>query len=99
MIKRFVAALAVVVFAASVASAAPVAAKVSAIEGKKVTVTVTGEKATWMKKGAPVKWKGGVGRIVEIKDATLTVNSKNAASLKVGDELALDKGPADLSGC
>jgi hypothetical protein len=99
MIKRFAAVLTALVLTASVALAAPVAGKVTAIDGKKVTVTVTGEKATWMKKGAPVKWKGGVGRIVEIKDATLTVNSKNAASLKVGDELALDKGPAELSGC
>jgi ABC-type transporter Mla subunit MlaD len=99
MVKRFVAALAVLVLAASVAVAAPVAGKVAAIDGKKVSVTVTGEKATWMKKGAPVKWKGGVGRIVEIKDDTLTVNSKNAAALKVGDELALEKGPAELSGC
>jgi hypothetical protein len=99
MIKRFLAALAVVVLGAAVALAAPVKGKVTAIDGKKVQVELVGEKATWIKKGAPVKFKGGVGRISEIKDAVLTMNSKNAAKLKVGDEIELDKGPADLAGC
>jgi hypothetical protein len=99
MIKRFLTALAVVVLGAAVALAAPVKGKVTAIDGKKVQVELVGEKATWIKKGAPVKFKGGVGRISEIKDAVLTVNSKSAAKLKVGDEIELDKGPADLAGC
>ena len=97
MIKRFLAAIAAVALGATFALAAPVTGKVSAIDGKKVSVAVTGEKADWMKKGAAVKWKGGVGRIIEIKDNTLTVNTK--AVVKVGDELALEKGPATLSGC
>jgi hypothetical protein len=99
MIKRFVAALAVVVLGATLALAAPVKAKVTAIEGKKVTVELVDEKAEWMKKGAPVKFKGGVGRIREIVDKTITMNSKKADILKVGDEIELDKGPAMLEGC
>jgi hypothetical protein len=99
MIKRLLASLGVVVLGAALALAAPVKGKVTSIDGKKVQIELVGEKATWMKKGAPVKFKGGVGRISEIKDAVLTMNSKNAAKLKVGDAIELDKGPADLSGC
>jgi opacity protein-like surface antigen len=99
MIKRFVVAAAAVVLSATLALAAPVKAKVTAIDGKKVTVDLVDEKADWMKKGAPVKFKGGVGRIREIVDKTVTMNSKNAEKLKVGDEIELDKGPATLEGC
>jgi len=100
MIKRFLAAVAVLALGAALALATPVKAKVTAIDGKKVTIELAGEKAPWMKKGAPVKWKGGVGRITEVKDdKTLLVTSKNAKDLKAGDELEIDKGPADLQGC
>lgn len=99
MIKRFLFALAAVAVSASLALAAPVKAKVTAIDGKKVTIELVDEKAAWMKKGAPVRWKGGVGRISVMGDKGFTMNSKNAAKLKVGDELQVDKGPADLQGC
>jgi hypothetical protein len=99
MMKRALAAAAALMFAATLAFAAPVTGKVSSVEGKKVQVTVSGELATWMKKGATVKWKAGVGRIIDVKDKVLTINTKGATDLKAGDELALDKGPADLSGC
>ena len=98
MIKRTIAAVAAVVLSAALAVAAPVKAKVASVKGKKVTVTLVDAKADWMKKAAPVKWKGGVGRITEVKDdKTLVVTTK--AAVKAGDELALEKGPADLSGC
>jgi predicted secreted protein len=99
MIKRFLVALAVVVLGATLALAAPMKGKVTAIDGKKVQVELVGEKADWMKKGAPVKFKGGVGRIVEITDNKVTFNSKKADTLKAGDEIDLDKGPATLEGC
>jgi predicted secreted protein len=99
MIKRFLVAVAAVALTATLAFAVPVKAKVTAIDGKKVTVDLVDEKAEWMKKGAPVKFKGGVGRIREIVDKTITMNSKNAEKLKVGDEIELDKGPATLEGC
>ena len=78
MIKRFVVAVAAVVLSATLAFAAPVKAKVTSIEGKKVQVELVGEKADWMKKGAPVKFKGGVGRIIDITDNKVTMNSKKA---------------------
>jgi predicted secreted protein len=99
MIKRFLVALSVVALGATLALAAPVKAKVTAIDGKKVTVELVDEKAEWMKKGAPVKFKGGVGRIREIVDKTITMNSKKAEILNVGDEIELDRGPAMLEGC
>ena len=99
MIKRFVVAAAALVLSANLAFAVPVKAKVTAIDGKKVTVDLVDEKAEWMKKGAPVKFKGGVGRIREIVDKTITMNSKKADILKVGDEIELEKGPATLEGC
>jgi hypothetical protein len=99
MIKRFLSAFAVIVLGATLALAAPTKGKVTSVDGKTVQVELVGEKAPWMKKGAPVKWKGGVGRITEIQDKTFTMNSKSAAKLKAGDELELDKGPADLQGC
>jgi hypothetical protein len=99
MIKRVLAVLAVLLLGTSLALAAPMKGKVTSIDGKKVQVELVGEKAAWLKKGAPVKFKGGVGRVLEIKDAVLTMNSKSASKLKVGDEIELDKGPADLAGC
>jgi len=102
MIKRYLVALTVLLaFAAGLAFAAPatVAGKIAAIDGKKVQIELVGEKADWVKKGAAVKFKGGVGRIVEVTDTTISFNSKNAAELKVGDEITLDKGPATLAGC
>lgn len=99
MIKRFLFALAAVAVSASLALAAPVKAKVTAIDGRKVTIELVDEKADWMKKGASVKFKGGVGRIREIAEKTVTMNSRKADVLKVGDEIELEKGPATLEGC
>jgi predicted secreted protein len=99
MIKRVLAVLAVVVLGSTLALAAPMKGKVTAIDRKKVQSELVGEKAAWLKKGAPVKFQGGVGRVSELKDAVLTMTSKNAAKLKVGDAIELDKGPADLAGC
>jgi preprotein translocase subunit YajC len=99
MMKRLAVAIAVLVLGAAMAMAEPMKGKVTAIEGKKVQIELTGEKAAWLKKGAPVKFKGGVGRVLEIKDAALTINSKSASKLTVGDEIELDKGPATLQGC
>jgi hypothetical protein len=98
MFKRVMAATAAFVFAAALAFAAPVTAKITSIEGKKVVLTLAG-KADWVKKGGTVKWKAGTGRILEVKESTVTINTKNAADLKVGDEISVEKGPAALSGC
>jgi hypothetical protein len=99
MIKRFLTALAIVGLGAALALAAPVKGKIAAIDGKQVQIELVGEKPDWMKKGAAVKFKGGIGRITDITDNKLTMNSKKAVELKVGDEIELDKGPAMLEGC
>jgi hypothetical protein len=101
MIKRLLVAVAAFALTAALALAAtvPVKVKVTAIDGKKVTVELVGETADWVKKGAPVKFKGGVGRIREIVEKTITMNSKNADKLTVGAEIEIDKGPATLEGC
>jgi hypothetical protein len=99
MFKRILMVLGLIAFAAALVSAEPVKGKVTAIDGKKVTIEVSGEKASWVKKGAPVKFEGGVGRILTISDTTIVFNSKNASKLKVGAEISLDKGPATLTGC
>jgi hypothetical protein len=101
MLKRlFVAVAALTVTAAfALAATVPVKVKVTAIDGKKITVELVGETADWVKKGAPVKFKGGVGRIREIVEKTITMNSRKADVLKVGDEIEIDKGPATLEGC
>jgi len=96
MITRLLVALAAVALGATLVFAAPVKVKVASIEGKKVQVELVGEKADWMKKGAPVKFKGGVGRITDNK---VTMNTRKADVLKVGDEVEIDKGPATLEGC
>jgi hypothetical protein len=99
MIKRILMVVALVAFGAALAVAEPFKGKITTIDGKKVTIELVGEKASWVKKGAPVKFKGGVGRIVGITDGTITFNTKKASELKVGDEIELDKGPATLQGC
>lgn len=99
MLKRFLMVLLITAVGATLALAEPMKGKVVAIDANKVQVELVGEKAPWLKKGAPVKFKGGVGRILEIKDNVLTMNSKKASELKVGDEIELDKGPASLQGC
>jgi len=99
MITRLLVALAAVALGATLVFAAPVKVKVASIEGKKVQVELVGEKADWMKKGAPVKFKGGVGRITDITANKVTMNTRKADVFKVGDEVEIDKGPATLEGC
>lgn len=99
MLKRFLMVLLITAVGATLALAEPMKGKVVAIDANKVQVELVGEKAPWLKKGAPVKFKGGVGRIIDITDNKVTMNSKKADVLKVGDEIELDKGPATLEGC
>ena len=101
MIKRIASAVVLLVFAAVVSFAAPatVKGKIASIDGNKVQVTLVGEKADWVKKGAGVKIGEIKGRITEITDTTLTFTSKKASELKVDAEVTLEKGPAAMVGC
>jgi hypothetical protein len=101
MLKRIASALVVLGFVAAAASAAAatVKGKVASIDGNKVQVTLTGEKADWVKKGAGVKIGEIKGRITDITATTLTFTTKKASELKVGEEVTLAKGPAAMTGC
>ena len=99
MIKRFLAALAVLVLGATLALAAPMKGKVTPSTARRSRSSWSARRPRGSRRAPPVKFQGGVGRVAEIKDAVLTINSKNAAKLKVGDAIELDKGPADLAGC
>jgi hypothetical protein len=101
MIKRIASALVLLAFVAVASFAAPttVKGKVASIEGNKVQVTLTGEKADWVKNGAGVKIGDIKGRITSVTDTTLTFTSKKASELKVDAEVTLEKGPAAMTGC
>ncbi len=103
---RFLAVLAVLVIGVSFVFAAPEPArptaltgKIASIEGVKVQITVDGEKPAWVKKGAGVKVAGGLGKVVEVAATTVTINTRKAPTLKVGQEVTLEKGPAAPAGC
>ena len=101
MLKRLALTVVAILFTASALFAAPMKGTVKAIDGQKVQITLVGEKADWVKKGAPVKIKGGTGKIVEVegtKDATVTITTSKAKDLKAGDEVSIDKGTG-MSGC
>lgn len=90
----------VVMFSAVSVFAAGLSAKVAAVDGDKVSLTLEGEKADWIKKGAAVVLKSGVkGKIVEVTDGKVVVTTGKAAELKAGDALSLEKGKAALQGC
>jgi hypothetical protein len=85
-------------FAAVAVFAAPVAGKVAAIDGRKVQITMTGDKEDWVKKGAAVKIKGGTGTITAVDGVKVTISTSKASDMKVGAEVTFDKGRAG-SGC
>jgi hypothetical protein len=98
MFRKLVLALVVLAFTVTAALAAPVAAKVSAVEGEKITVTLQADKPAWMKVGAPVKLKSiGPGKVTAIDGTTVTIASKKAGSVKIDQEVAIDKG--GMAGC
>jgi hypothetical protein len=80
-----------------------VAGKITAIDGTKITIAIEGERPDWIKKNAPVKFKVGPGKIVELSAPdvtpfTIIVNTKKASEMKVGEAVTFEKGLA-MSGC
>ena len=98
MIKRLSVAAMLLVFAAAALFAAPIPGKVTAIDGKKVQITLTGDAEDWVKKNAPVKIKGGTGTITAVEGKKVTVTTSKASELKAGDDVSIDKGRTG-SGC
>jgi hypothetical protein len=105
MMNRLLVTFVLVALVAVSASAAVKVAtgKITAIDGTKVTIALEGERPDWIKKNAPVKFKTGPGKIVELsaidaKPFTVVVTTKKAAEMKVGETVTFEKGLA-MSGC
>jgi hypothetical protein len=87
------------------AQAATPTGKVVAVEGNKIQIVVQGEVTAWMKKGGVVKVSNEAGKIVEsaakvteAAEKTLTLTTREDATVKVGDTISLQKGRV-TSGC
>ncbi|MCX6553254.1 MAG: hypothetical protein NTY02_19995 [Acidobacteria bacterium] len=107
MLKRITVAVLMVLVAFTVASAlppvTPTTGKILKIEGNKVQIAIDGTKPDWVKKNAPVKFKVGNGKIVEVSEAgvtpvTISVTTPKAGDMKVGDEVSFQKGTS-MAGC
>jgi hypothetical protein len=105
MLKRTALALmlAAAVAVSAMAAAKTATGKVTAIDGTKVTIALEGERPDFIKKNAPVKFKVGPGKIIELsapdaKPFTIVVNTKKASEMKVGDAVTFEKG-LSTSGC
>ena len=84
------------------AKATPLTGTITSIKGVRVEIEVSGEKPSWVKKGAGIKLpdiKGAVGKIVEVSASGSAFNSKKASELKVGGKVTLEKGPPAPAGC
>jgi hypothetical protein len=99
MLKRIAVALTLALAGASLAMAAAAKGTVVSSQDKTVVVKVEGAMAPWAKKGVQVqinhKFKG---KIMEVKDATVTLSSPKAEEMKAGEEITFDKALAAV-GC
>lgn len=108
MLKRIIAVLVALSFGLASAFAAQTASptgKVLAVDGTQIQIVIQGEVAAWMKKGAVVKVANEAGKILEsagkvteVAEKTLTVTTREATAVKVGDTISLQKGRV-TSGC
>ncbi len=106
MLKRMTIAFFVVValVVAATVFAAPVTnGKILTVGDGSVQIALEGERASWIKKNAPVKFKDGVGKILEVSaegvtPAVITVKTKKASELKAGEAISFEKGKS-MAGC
>ena len=102
MFKHIIAIVVALSFGFASAFAAQAAApmgKVVAVDGTKIQIAVQGELAVWMKKGSAVKVSNESGKILEsaakvteVAEKMLTITTKAAVNVKVGDTVSLQKG-------
>ena len=52
-----------------------------------------------LKKGAGVKLNGKSGKVTAVEGAKVTIKAANAADLKAGDTVKVDKAAAAMQGC
>lgn len=93
--KKIITLLALSIFAATAAFAAE-GKVVSVADG--VAVVDLGAGATF-KQGAKVKLNGKAGQVTAVDGSKVTVKAPNAADLKTGDTVKVDKAAAALQGC
>lgn len=107
MLKHLIVNLVVLAFGVVAMSAAPAPTmgKVIAVDGTKIQMTVAGEKPVWLRKGAVVKLTTEAGKVIEsagkvseLTGQSITVTLKEAAEIKTGANLSLQKGRA-MTGC
>lgn len=99
MIKRLLLTLAMVTLGAAAATAAPLNAKVTAIDKDTVQVVVEGKLPDWVKKGGKVRFLSAKGMIVSVQADTVAIATAKASQTKVGNAVTLDKPRAGVSGC
>jgi hypothetical protein len=96
--------VAVALVVAATVFAAPVTnGKILAIDGTSVKIAIDGEKPSWIREGAFVKFKEGVGKILEVSaegvtPVVITVKTKKASELKAGEAISFEKGKS-TAGC
>lgn len=93
--KKIITMLALSLFAATAAFAAE-GKVVSTADGQ--AVVDMGAAATF-KAGAKVKLNGKTGQVTAVDGGKLTIKAPNAAELKAGDTVKVDKAAAALQGC
>ncbi|MGZ5380311.1 MAG: hypothetical protein ACXWEX_05400 [Thermoanaerobaculia bacterium] len=106
MLKRMTIALFVavaLVLAATVFAAPATNGKILSVDAGSVRIAIDGEKPSWITVGAPVKFKDGVGKILEVSAEGVTpvvikVKTKKASEMKAGEAISFEKGKA-VSGC
>jgi hypothetical protein len=99
MFKRSAVILGLMAALATAAFAGPVKAKVVSVKDKLIVVKVEGEMAAWIKKGIQVKLnKKFGGKVMEVKDGTVTISSPKADELKADEAITFDKNTA-AAGC
>ena len=96
--------VAVALVAAATVLAAPATnGKILSIDGTSVKIAIDGEKPSWIREGAPVKFKEGVGKILEVSaegvtPVVITVKTKKAPEMKAGEAISFEKGKSS-AGC
>jgi len=86
--------LALTLFATTAAFAAE--GKVKSVSDDKIIVEMSD--TAKLKKGGSVKINGKAGKITAMEGKTITIKSKKAAELKVGENVKVDK-VSEMQGC
>jgi hypothetical protein len=93
--KKIIIMLALSLFVATAAFAAE-GKVVSVADGKAIVEMGSDVK---LKKGAGVKLNGKIGKVTAVEGTKITIKADNAADLKAGDTVKVDKAAVSMQGC